>query len=381
MKITDIKLTPISYPMPFTLRWGYLSQDDVGGIVVEVSTDEGITGIGILNGSYAVLRSALEALFLPLLVGQNPLDVGRLWEDLFAASARHGVGRRGGAAILGAIDIALWDIVGKVAGLPIYRLLGAVRDSVPTYIAPSMKQPEVIAQECEAYKAAGYPAIKLRLGLGFVGLDDPKSVAKDIEIVSSARRVLGDDVEIGVDTDRTYDHFTALRMAPILEEQGIAWFEEPLNVRSREQYVQAMERLQGQVGVPLSGAQNFFSRYDFSDIVSRRAVDIVQPDVVKVGGISELMRVADLASVWGLKCMPHVNCGGGHDIQVLATAHCLAAMSNGMYLCYPAYDTPLRTDLLVEQPQVIDGQFALPQKPGLGIEINQEALREFTRDV
>ena len=101
-----------------------------------------------------------------------------------------------------------------------------------------------------------------------------------------------------------------------------------------------MERLQGIIGVPLSGAQNFFPRYDYGDIVSRRAIDIVQPDVVKVGGISELMRVADLASVWGLKCKPHVNCGSGHDIQVVATARCLAAMSNGTYRCYPAYDTP-----------------------------------------
>jgi L-alanine-DL-glutamate epimerase-like enolase superfamily enzyme len=84
------------------------------------------------------------------------------------------------------------------------------------------------------------------------------------------------------------------------------------------------------------------------------------------------MRVADLASVWGLKCMPHVNCGAGHDIGVVATAHCLAAMSNAMYLCYPVYDSPLRTELLLEQPKVINGQFALPEKPGLGIEINQE---------
>jgi L-alanine-DL-glutamate epimerase-like enolase superfamily enzyme len=141
-----------------------------------------------------------------------------------------------------------------------------------------------------------------------------------------------------------------------------------------------MERLQRTVGVPLSGAQNFFSRYEFGDIVSHRAVDIVQPDVIRIGGVSELMRVADLAGVWGLKCMPHVSCGAGHDIQVVATAHCLAAMSNGMYLCYPAYSTPLRTDLLVEQPRVINGQFALPQKPGLGIEIKPEALKKFTRD-
>ncbi|MCZ6679478.1 MAG: mandelate racemase/muconate lactonizing enzyme family protein [Candidatus Poribacteria bacterium] len=360
--------------MPFNLRWGRYNRDDVGGIVLEVLTDEGITGISNLNASYARLRNTLEETLLPRLKGQNPLDIGRLWETMYTAS------RSGGEAVIGGIDIALWDILGKVTGLPIYRLLGAVRDNVAVYIAPSMKQPEVIAEECEAYKAAGYPGIKLRLGLGFVGLDAANSIAKDIEIVNSARRILGDDVAIGVDTDQTYDHFTALRLAPMLEDNGVAWYEEPLHVRDREQYVREMARLQGMFRVPLSGAQGFFSRYQYGDIVAQRAVDIVQPDVVGVGGISELMRVAALASVWGLKCMPHVNCGGGHDIQLVATAHCLAAMNNGMYLCYPAYDTPLRTELLVEQPKVIDGQFALPQKPGLGIEIDPEALKRYAHD-
>jgi D-galactarolactone cycloisomerase len=279
---------------------------------------------------------------------------------------------------MGGIDIALWDILGKAAGQPVYRLLGAVRDSVPVYIAPCMKQPDVIAGECEAYKAAGYPGIKLRLGLGFVGFDEPRSIAKDIEIVTSARRILGADVAIGVDTDKTYDHVTALRLAPVLEDNAIAWYEEPLDVNGREQYVREMSRLQGMFNVPLSGGQGFFSRYEFSELVSQRAVDIVQPDVGVVGGISEMMRVAALAGVWGLKCMPHINCGGGHDIALVATAHCLAAMGNGMYLCYPAYDSPLRTELLAEQPKVKNGQFALPEKPGLGIEINREALERYT---
>jgi L-alanine-DL-glutamate epimerase-like enolase superfamily enzyme len=379
MKITDIKLTPVSFPMPFNLRWGRGNRDDVGGSIVQVFTDESITGIGAIGlakldkESIAISTCAVETILLPLLKDQNPLDICRLWEAMYSATGRYGI--NGG--VMGGIDVALWDILGKVAGLPVYRLLGAARDSVPVYVAPSMKQPEVIAEECEAYKAAGYPGIKLRLGLGFVGLDKPKSIAKDIEIVTSARRILGDDMAIGVDTDKTYDHVSALRLAPILEDNGIAWYEEPLDVNGREQYVREMARLQGMFKVPLSGAQGFFSRYEYSDIVSQRAVDIVQPDVGGVGGISEMMRVADLASVWGLKCMPHVNCGAGHDIGVVATAHCLAAMSNAMYLCYPAYDSPLRTELLLEQPKVINGQFALPEKPGLGIEIDQEVLDRY----
>ncbi len=378
MKITDVKLTEVSYPSPFNLRWGRGNRDAHGAIITEVFTDEGITGLGVVNGPYPPLRAALDTVILPLLKGQNPLDIERLWEAMYRTAGGEG----GTAGVIGGIDIALWDIAGKVAGLPIYRLLGALRDEVPVYIAPSMKQPEVIEQELHEYKAAGYPAIKMRLGLGFVGLADWRTIDKDIRIVNSARQILGSAVDIGVDTDKTYDHFTALRLAPILEENRVAWFEEPLDTQGaecdREQYVRAMARLQGKVKVPLSGAQGFFTRYQYIDIISQHAVDIVQPDVVRAGGISELRRVADLASAWGLKCMPHVNCGGGQDIQVTATAHCLAALGNGVYLCYPAYDTPLRTELLMEQPKVVNGIFKIPQRPGLGIELDPDAVKKYT---
>lgn len=376
MKITDIQLARIRYPMPFSLRWGRGNRDDVGAIVVQVLTDEGITGLGVLNGPYGPIRTSLEQIILPRLQGQNPLDIERLWQAMASAAGVESAA----AGVAGGIDIALWDIAGKVAGLPVYRLLGAMHDRLPVYIAPSMKQPEVIAAECEEFKAAGYRAIKLRIGLGFVGLAEPGTIAKDIEIIESARRIMGSSMVIGVDTDKTYDHFATLKLAPVLAANDIAWLEEPLVARDHEQYVRDMLRLQGRVGVPLSGGQGFFSRYQYGDLVSRRAVDIVQPDVVRVGGISELKRVGELASVWGLKCMPHVSCGVGHDIQFVATAHAMASLSNATYLCYPAYDTPLRTELLVEQPKVVDGYLPLPQKPGLGIELNPQALARYSVD-
>ncbi|MDE3075151.1 MAG: mandelate racemase/muconate lactonizing enzyme family protein [Chloroflexota bacterium] len=376
MQITDIRLTEVIYPMPSGVRHGRAYRESLGSNLVQVLTDEGITGVSGVWGPYAPLRSAIDAVLLPMLKGQNPMDIERLWETMYT-SAITGTAPR----LIGAIDVALWDITGKALGAPIYRMLGALRDTVSVYVAPSMKQPEVIADECVRYREAGYPAIKLRIGLGFVGLAEEKTIDKDIQIVQQAREILGSKVDIGVDTDKTYDHFTALRLAPVLEANGVAWFEEPLDTyyvdRDREQYVDAMARLQGQVKVPLSGGQGFFTRYQYRDIVARHAVDIIEPDLFSVGGISELRWVAALASAWGLKCMPHINCLNGHDIQLVATAHCLASMSNGMYLCYPPYDTPLRTELLVEQPKVVNGHFPLPQKPGLGIEIDPDALAKY----
>jgi L-alanine-DL-glutamate epimerase-like enolase superfamily enzyme len=125
--------------MPFELWKGHLRRPDVGGILLQAFTDEETTGVCCPNGNHTVLRIALEDLFKPLLVGQSPLDVSRLWETIFAAWKTHGIRRRGGAAIVGAIDIALWDILGKLAGLPVCRLLGTIRETVPVYIDPSMK--------------------------------------------------------------------------------------------------------------------------------------------------------------------------------------------------------------------------------------------------
>jgi D-galactarolactone cycloisomerase len=372
MKIVDVKLTHVSYPAPTNLRWGRGNTDTVGGIIVQMLTDEGITGLGEFEGSYPVARHVLVTRVLPLIRGEDPRNIERLWESMDGA-----IGTQN-SQMLGGLDVALWDIMGKATGQPVSKLLGGYADRVMVYIAPSMKQPEAIADECARFRAQGYRAIKLRIGLGQVGLAEPGDMSKDYQIVESARRVLGADFAIGVDTDRTYDHFMALKMAERLRELNAAWFEEPLVARGNEEYVREMKRLSGLIRVPLSGGQGFHTRFAFGDLISQRAVDIVQPDCDICGGISEMRRIAAIASVWNLQVMPHVSCGCGYDIRVVATLHVMASITNAMYLCYPAYDTPLRTELLKEPPRVVDGYLEVPQKPGLGIEIDEEALARYS---
>jgi L-alanine-DL-glutamate epimerase-like enolase superfamily enzyme len=166
-------------------------------------------------------------------------------------------------------------------------------------------------------------------------------------------------------------------MAPRLRDLGVAWYEEPLLASEPEPYVREMRYLKDRVGIPLSGGQNLHTRFEFKELVTERAVDIVQPDCARCGGITELRRIAELAGTWGLACMPHIGCGAGYDVRVVATLHVLAAISNGMMLCYPAYDTPLRTELLVEPPRVVDGRTAPPQGPGLGIALDPEAVERY----
>lgn len=380
MKITAVTLTPVSYPAPHPLRYGWGENALMGGHIVQVSTDEGLVGLGDCAGlpgtpQAVLLETFLRSTLLPLLVGQNPLDVGRLW----AAMSRQASARWTGE-LIGGIEVALWDLVGKAAGLPLYRLFGAYRDRVPCYVAPSMRQPEVLADELVAYRERGYRAIKLRIGLGPVGwADGPRDQRCDIAILQRGREVLGDDFAIGADTDKTYDHALAAHLAPVVHEVRLAWFEEPLTVFEREQYVRDMLRLREIIRVPLSGGQGFFGAYQFDELINRGAVDIVQPDVAIAGGLTPLRTVAAMAAGRGLPCMPHVSCNLGHDIRVMATAHALAAMPNGLWLCYPAYDSPLRSELVKEPPTIENGDLILPERPGLGLEIDSAALERLSQ--
>ena len=373
MKIRDVTLTAISYPAPITLRWGRGERREMGGTIVQVVTDEGIVGIGDATAPIKAVRPILESVVKPLLIGENPLDVGRLW----AAMAR---GVKGGAHadLIGGIDVALWDVVGKVAGLPLFRLFGAVRDSVPVYAAPSMRQPDALMDELATYPERGFRATKLRIGLGPVGwADGPRDQRRDVAILERARDLLGPNFTIGADTDKTYDHAMAARLAPVVHACDLAWFEEPLPNLEREQYVREMLRLREVVRVPLSGGQGFFAPEQFDELINRNAVDIVQPDVNHAGGLTPLRKIAHMAEGRGLACMPHVSCHLGSDVITVATAHALAAMPNGPWCCYQAYDTPLRTDLLTEPVKVVDGELKLNERPGLGIEIDPHALARF----
>jgi L-alanine-DL-glutamate epimerase-like enolase superfamily enzyme len=377
MKIVDVTLTPIAWPAPHPLRWGRGERNEMGGTILQVHTDEGIVGLGDATAPYRLVKPVLEDTIKPLLLGQNPLDVERLW-------ARMARGVRGGAAadLVGGIDVALWDIVGKAANMPLFRIFGAYRNTVPCYVAPCMRQPDALMEELARHRERGFKATKLRIGLGVVGwADGYRDQSKDIAIIERARDVLGPNVAIGADTDKTYDHAMTARLAPVVHEVGLEWLEEPISSGEREQYVREMLRAREIIHVALSGGQGFFAPEQFDDLIGRNAVDIVQPDVNHVGGLTPLRKVAAMAGGHGLSCMPHVSCHLGSDIITMATAHVLGAMPNGQWLCYQAYDTPLRTDLLTEPVKVIDGAVRLSDKPGLGIELDQAALKRFAAPV
>jgi len=378
MKVTSIELIPVSCPAPSVLRWGRSETRHLRGTLVLIHTDEGITGVSAAPVGIDLQRVLLSNVIEPIVVGSDPQAIESTWSRLAARVRGQDAGD-----LVGAIDVALWDIVGKIAGLPLYRLFGGDRARLQCYAAPSMR-PDVdqLLDEVVAYRDQGFQGVKLRIGLGPVGWagDNPRDQRKDFAILTGARKLLGDEYTIGADTDKTYDFSMTLKLAPLVNELGLAWLEEPVGTDERIQYIRELRRVGQHVQVPISGGQEFFGPEQFDGLLQAEAVDIVQPDVCHAGGLTPLRKVAAMAEGRRMGCMPHVNCGGGHDLEMLAAAHALAAMPGEQLLCYPAYDSPLRTDLVSQPPRVAAGFLELPTAPGLGVELDPRAVERLRTD-
>jgi L-alanine-DL-glutamate epimerase-like enolase superfamily enzyme len=283
--------------------------------------------------------------------------------------ATHMWGRRGiETYALSGVDIALWDLLGKIAKQPVYRLLGASKSRVPAYFAPSLKETGQVVEEARQAKADGYTAIKLRVG---------RSVRDGLDLVARVREVVGDDFQIAVDANMSYDRRTALAVARELEQLGVAWFEEPILSRSLTQYFDEHTWLAERVSMRLSGGESLFSRFEFLDLLGQRTFDILQPDCTSVGGISEAKRVADMASAWNLMCVPHIACSSGTGIALAAGLHLILACENAPLVEFDPYGGPGWDGMLVEPLQTQDGHLEPLDAPGLGVELAEDAFERF----
>jgi D-galactarolactone cycloisomerase len=370
MKITGVEAVPLAVPLAENLRWGAMEVSVKGGILVRVSTDEGLVGYGEAGFSaqyFSTVGPIINEQLAPLLVGEDPRDAGRLWQRMFDAT--HMWGRRGVETYaVSGVDIALWDLLGKIAGLPVYRLLGASKSEVRAYFAPSLKGTAEVVEEARRARAEGYTAIKLRTSA---------DVRAGVDLVERVREAVGGDFDIAVDGNMAYDRRTALAVAREFERLGVAWFEEPILARSLSQYVDEHCWLADRVSLRLSGGESLFSRFEFIELMTRRPFDIVQPDCTSVGGISEAKRVADMASAWNLTCVPHIACSSGIGIGLAAGLHLILACENAPLVEFDPYGGPAWEGMLVNALATRDGHLAAPDAPGLGLELSEDALERF----
>jgi len=372
MKIKEVRTIPLLGPTPIS-GWEHETRpEDNLHTLVEIETQDGLVGVGSCYTSAALVNASLEVL-APALIGESAIEPERVSEKLHQMTFWQG---RGGAithAISG-IDIALWDLLGKASGQPVARLLGGYyRQRIIPYASVIFGwPPEAFSEMLQGLVERGFRAIKM--GWGSFGLI---SRERDEMLVSTARNAVGDDIHLMVDAGASgqfwpNDYKWAMETAAMLYEYGIAWFEEPLRPDDIEGFVTLREHSP----VPIASCEVFTRRQSFLPWIERRAVDIVQPDCTKVGGLSEARRIAWMAYDHGVTMVSH---GWNTVVGLYADLALAAAMPDAKYVEYIT-PSPYLDDLTVESPSLdADGCLAIPTAPGLGIELDPDKVAKYSR--
>ena len=359
MKITKMRTEVYRWKRNKPIRNGMYTYAEAGLNVVKLETDEGIEGIGLGGGMTddGAVFQAIGAQFAPVVVGQDPLANEKIWSDLWQPKL---IGRRGlTTRVISAIDNALWDIKGKAAGMPVYKLLGGFSDAVPVYIAGGYYEEGKglgdLAREMEESVSMGARAVKMKIG--------GASINEDVERVRVVRDAVGPDVDLMVDANAAYRYYEAVQIARKMERYDVYWFEEPVNP---DDY-QGHKLVSQATSIPISTGENEYTRYGFRDLIETRAAAILQPDPLIMGGITEIRKVAAMAEAHDLPISPH----GNQDIGV----HVVASVPNGLTVeYYRASTDPMYDKWCMNPLQVEDGLVRPPDQPGLGIELNGDAL-------
>ncbi len=367
MKITDVKL---SDPVYVTVR----KHSDATTVLptfraltfLQIFTDEGITGIvpagGLQAGpnGEALNKVLIEGVLKTYVIGEDPLNSERIWDKMYWGSVRYG--RRGVAiSAIGAIDIAIWDLKGKILNQPVYKLLGGHRDTVPAYgscLILDFNRKELV-KEMTTYVESGYKMVKMK-----IGRRDPKD---DLERIKLVRETIGPNIDLALDVNYGWSFETAIRMAKKLEQYDIYWLEEPIPPDEIDNHA----KLAAETSIPIAVGETHATKWEFKDLMERGAVEIVQADIIRCGGVTEWIKIAAMADAYGLPMCPH---GGGAIAPSL-----VAAVPNGLFCeCVPAMGTQAREreQLFVDPVKPKNGEISPSNKPGFGIEINEEAIKK-----
>ena len=363
MKIIDVTTTQLFYPHARPLRNATILPDapgagGLGQLLVHIKTDEGVEGLGVGEAPPGV-RQVVESGFKELLIDQDPFDIEKIRHRLFWRSHRYG--RQGIASrAASAIDIGLWDLKAKALGLPLYRLLGAFTDTVPIYGSggwTDFSEQELVA-EMTGHVEQGIKAVKMK-----IGKDMGKSEREDIERVAAVRKAVGDDVALYVDVNSGYYAKQAIYMCKEFEQYQVGWIEEPVLADD----LTGLAEIRRAVSIPVATGEEEYTKQGFKELISGGAVDIVQPDVQRIGGVTEWMKVARLAEAFGLPMAPHA--------AQLVHLHVACAIPNLKAVEYMNHYLEADRLWYTEFPEPRDGMWSpYPDKPGLGLELDPYAV-------
>ncbi len=341
-----------------------------GWLVVEIFTDDGLVGIGNAALAPQVTKQVIDLYLKPLLIGRDPWDTEFLWQNMFRKTMAFG--RKGiGMAAISAVDIALWDILGKSAKQPVYRLLGGrTKPRIPVY-ASRLYSVELSELEAEAkrYKKDGYKAMKLRFGWG--PTDGAAGMQHNLALVRTVREAIGDGIDVMADAYMGWTLDYAKRMLPLLEPFNLRWLEEPVIPDDVHGYAE----LKSLGRIPIAGGEHEFTAYGFRDLLEARALDYIQFDTNRVGGITQARKIAAMAEAYSVPVIPHA--GQMHNYHVV-----MASLNSPMAEYFPVVDVEVGNELFWYifngEPKAKDGFLDLDENlPGLGLTINETALEKF----
>jgi L-alanine-DL-glutamate epimerase-like enolase superfamily enzyme len=370
LRIREVQAFAISFPIApensVALGMGRAVKKDA--VVVKVTTEGGLVGWGEAHHgkAHTAVAQLINTTLRQLVVGMDASDVVGVWDRIYWKQlASHGVGA-GCAMAMSGIDLALWDIRGKAVGWPLYKLLGGSARALPAYaggVSLGFQDPSALIDEARPHVEAGYKALKLRVG------DTP---ARDLQRVKAVREALGDDITILVDANTGYDVNDARRVMPGFDALGVGWLEEPFAPHDIRSYRLA----RGFGRVPLAAGENHFTRYEFNRVIEDGDITILQPDLSKAGGITEMLRIAAMASACKLPVNPHTCMTG---INMAASIHFLASIDNGGYFEGDVSTNNLYRDRLTSSPFKVDadGNVHPLEAPGIGVEIDESFLAAY----
>jgi L-alanine-DL-glutamate epimerase-like enolase superfamily enzyme len=387
MNITGVKATWVHVPIPparqHTSDFGRIASFD--SVVVKVDTEGGLVGWGEAKAGVGSAASAwglaeiVNRDYAPLLVGQDARDVGRLWDvmyntprDGYAIARGHvlpQLGRRGlSISAIAGVDLALWDLLGKSLGAPVWRLLGGRRaPRMAAYASGGWADEATIGDQLLGYVAnGGFRAVKMRVGV--MDGEPHRSAAR----VRAARAALGPDVKLMADAHGTWTVSEAKAFCRMVEDCDLYWLEEPVTADDKA----GLAEVRRASAVPIATGESEFTRHDFREIAELRAADILQPDLAIAGGITEGVRIGAIASAYNLRLAPHLWSGAPAFAAGLALA---ASQTAGFILEYSLGANPLLHELVQETFPVVDGQLEIPDRPGLGITVDEDFVRRHAR--
>ncbi len=388
MIISDVEAIWLRCPIPVEKQhvsdFGRLTHFDM--TLVVVTTEDGLQGFGEAKaavGSAGVCASIVTCVkheLKPALVGKDARNITRIWEELYNGTRDHYalargrkfpiLGRRGlTISAISGVDTALWDLKGKALGVPVTELLGgACRDEMPAYASGGWADADSIGEQLLGYTSKGFTGVKMRVGV----MD--QTVENSIARVKAAREALGPEIKIMADAHGTYSVPEAKRFCRGVEDSNLYWFEEPVNSDNPE----GTAEVRASTSTPIAVGESEFTSFDIRDLITHRALDVVQPDAAIIGGISEAMRVGHLAQTWQLELAPHC---WGSAFSFMAGVSIAFASPSATIIEFSLGGNPMMYDLVQEHIEAKNGMIAAPSEPGLGLTPNWDFVKEYRQDV